>query len=473
MVYNLTSQMLQMNKQAEHIKRASKVSNKALTFGVELEFMIAGLDKEFKDPTPKDPRNVRGKLGSSNPGSGTDENQEIYEEIAKILLDNGVDAEARDFFNNMWTLTSQKSWAVDTDTSIVAPNIRGEDDPNSNYHFHRVEICSPILLFTEMSLAAVAEVCGILSSNFRIHLNASCGLHVHIGNGMDGFAVETLRNLMATVFTFEPTIDKIHPANRRNYPRICPMAPGLRFCSRLRQMQPPEVDSLSEYCDRGLDALFGAQSIRDLFELVCYQDRNAAITNRMAYNIINLLENEPGKPRIVIGGGEGLIGVKNSKKTIEFRQHAGSISPEQVTNWISFCAFLVQFSQSVDETLLRPFLQSHAKSTDLSMGKICEALGMWEVSRYFGNLPQFGEDWDEWEEVVEAATAPSAENAPRKRGALGKLLSARVTRVLPSSKVSCLTSVSRISTSKIPTSYTERGVENFPSLLTEDRRTMY
>ncbi|CAG8977003.1 hypothetical protein HYALB_00012855 [Hymenoscyphus albidus] len=294
------------------------------------------------------------------------------------------------------------SWALDTDPSLVAPNIRGKDDPNANYHFHRVEICSPILLFTEKSLAAVAEVCGILSSNSRIHLNASCGLHVHIGNGMDVFAVETLSKLMATVFTFEPTIDKIHPAARRNYPRICPMAPGLR--------------------------------IRDLFELVCYQDRDAAITNRMAYNIVNLLENEPGKPRIVIGGGEGLIGVKNSKKTIEFRQHAGTISPEQVTNWISFCAFLVQFSQSVDETLLRTFLQRHAASTDLSIGEICSALGMWEVSRYFGNLPQFGEDWDEWEEVVDPATAPSAENAPRRRGALGQLLSSRVTRVLPFSR---------------------------------------
>lgn len=55
-----------------------------------------------------------------------------------------------------------------------------------------------------------------MSSNYRTIVNQTCGFHVHIGDGVSGFSVDTLKKLMGFLLTFETKLAKLHPESRRD-----------------------------------------------------------------------------------------------------------------------------------------------------------------------------------------------------------------------------------------------------------------
>lgn len=180
-----------------------------LTFGVEIEFALAtvlhkeasGRGKNEEDPDPSDPRSVFGLTT----GVHSKEADNVRENIAKTLREQaGVVANT-----SIGTLDSPRveAWVIDTDVTITVP-----DD---KYLYHKIEIKSPPYYFSPEALMTVKQVCQVLSQNYRISCKRSGALHVHGGNGFDGFLVETVRLFMATIWTYEPILEKLHPENRR------------------------------------------------------------------------------------------------------------------------------------------------------------------------------------------------------------------------------------------------------------------
>lgn len=154
------------------------------------------------------------------------------------------------------------------------------------------EVVSPVLKGGG-GLDELEKVCNALVSA-GVRIRKCCGLHVHLGTDDFKTDIRVWKNLYKNYAALERTIDSFMPPSRRH----------------------------NQYC----------RSMR-----VC--DWNAKIES--AANL-RMLEN-------AVTGGSRYFKLNSQSywrhKTVEFRQHSGSVEFEKVRNWILFCARFVEFSR--------------------------------------------------------------------------------------------------------------------------------
>ena len=195
---------------------APKDQKPRLTFGVEFEFSLAHKAAGKDDLYPKDSRSITF----------------LQDGLAKYQKERFVFAHIHDTLNNAGfktttqyieeekyvdyltdpedpTIESQNFWTVKHDNTVLPP-----DSAKDNYDWYDVEITSPILAYNAENIKLVRNVCKLLTRTYRISCNETCGLHVHVGNGLAGFDLATLRNLMGFIWAFEPQLGAIHPERR-------------------------------------------------------------------------------------------------------------------------------------------------------------------------------------------------------------------------------------------------------------------
>lgn len=172
------------------------------------------------------------------------------------------------------------------------------------------EVVSPVLK-GRSGLNELEKVCNALV-NAGARIRKCCGLHVHLGTDDFKTDIRVWKNLYKNYAALERTIDSFMPPSRRH----------------------------NQYC----------RSMR-----VC--DWNAKIES--AANL-RMLED-------VVTGGSRYFKLNSQSywrhKTVEFRQHSGSVEFEKVRNWILFCARFVEFSrrntvETGHKTELKKFLDA-------------------------------------------------------------------------------------------------------------------
>ncbi|RDW69587.1 hypothetical protein BP6252_08607 [Coleophoma cylindrospora] len=188
------------------------------TFGVEFEFALATLEPGKEDPHPNDPRQVYGLTPQKRSRTAYLDDDGNYDWSALLTVEKhivgtlkraGILVQGESELGGDTSEVST-SWVVSTDYTVDGP----KDQPN--YVWYPMEIQSPAFHFTEAAIQNVKLVCTILAETYRINVNESCGLHVHVGNMTYGFPLKQLKCLMATIWTFEPQLDSLHPAHRLN-----------------------------------------------------------------------------------------------------------------------------------------------------------------------------------------------------------------------------------------------------------------
>lgn len=159
------------------------------------------------------------------------------------------------------------------------------------------ELVSPILQ-GEDGLEQLKTVCRVLKEK-RVKINKSCGLHVHLdARGLD---LNTWKNIYKNYIKFEPVIDKFMPASRR--------ANNNRYChSLIKENYETKINE--------------SGSLQEIERAITGRDRYYKL-NTQAYWRHN---------------------------TVEFRQHAGTIEFEKISNWILFCARFVEYSKKKTAT---------------------------------------------------------------------------------------------------------------------------
>lgn len=150
------------------------------------------------------------------------------------------------------------------------------------------ELVSPIL-HGEEGIKELECVCWVLDF-CDVKVNDSCGFHVHMDAA--DFDINTWRNLAVTYQRLERVIDSFMPAGRRNN----------RYCK--------PISGISER------KILQASSIADL--------RGAFQHDR--YHKVNL---------------EAYA----RHRTVEFRQHSGTISFTKMTNWVHFLGNMITFAK--------------------------------------------------------------------------------------------------------------------------------
>lgn len=216
-----------------------------VTFGVELEFPVACLPKNAPDPDPQDTRDVyiTDPLPSyvelpeepGFPGQRSrywDKGQAIEpiirHRIAHLLRCHNIDAISDSGDSETEACIEREEvmarnrlkrhkpkrlpigwdygsfWNIDTDTSIDETSAR-------QYGYVGIEVKSPVLYYNATSIHLVRYVVNLVTSRFRILINESAMLHVHVGRGGAGFSGNDLRAMAAFLWAAGPRIDQLHP----------------------------------------------------------------------------------------------------------------------------------------------------------------------------------------------------------------------------------------------------------------------
>jgi hypothetical protein len=346
-----------------------------LTFGVEIEFNLATLADDVDDPDPDDNRPVRGirdpyqkhEINEKRQDEGYD--RQVKRRVAKTLrevglptvvpLDPGNDGEFEVLQVSYPWMGGH--WVTTTDSSVYGP----EDE----YDWWAIEINSPPLIFCEEALDAVLLACNALTQNFRSNVNESCGLHVHVGNGTDNFSAETMKNLMAFLWCFEPIIDKLHPAHRHNG----------RYCHSIRESSV-YGDMFKHENASVVDILIKIWNEKCKNSLLRLMSDTHSATFKEAYFTGNM--------RLSLSSDK----LHDTKITFEFRQHEGTPDGPRTVNWVQTVVGLFELADDCDRFFMAAFVMEHAELED-GGGRLYEIedllrdIGLEEPADFYASRP--------------------------------------------------------------------------------------
>ncbi|KAF7929407.1 uncharacterized protein EAE98_005325 [Botrytis deweyae] len=279
---------------------SSPEAESRLTFGVELEFLLATISKGGETPHPSDPREV-------DPRILADEDSINYD-IERKLEEVGIAATVKESdYGNLGEVNAAAAtdWILQTDFTV------GPGQQNSNvrkYLEYGMEMSSPPYYYDEATRRTVETVVRKLRNSYLVRVNETTGLHVHVGIGYRGFDWPILRNFLAIAWTYERQILLIMPEIRLDNPH----------CKSLRDSKLGSYDprlTRLEVLNRILSFTNNGQVVREI------GSRNTG------FNISNLA------PPFLSSFG---------KRTIEFRHHPGTLDSESILHWVHICVKLVE-----------------------------------------------------------------------------------------------------------------------------------
>lgn len=173
------------------------------------------------------------------------------------------------------------------------------------------ELVSPVLE-GKQGLDQLKKVCWVLDA-CDVKVNNSCGLHIHFDAAT--FTLQTWKNIAISYKRIENVIDKFMPQSRHNN----------NYCRALSAIAEQKINDATTISELQSGAFQGTRYFK---------------VNPQSYS---------------------------RHKTIEFRQHSGSINYEKISNWILFLNGLVTFANQQpipQRTALNdlPFLDDELKS---------------------------------------------------------------------------------------------------------------
>ncbi|MCJ1230333.1 hypothetical protein MMC12_007006 [Toensbergia leucococca] len=317
-----------------------KKNELSLTFGVEIEFYI----KYFKEdvtpamhsarPLEETEREDMKRRGIPRPLSC---NKAIRHHISVLLRHAGIAVNQVDERGyDQWTV--DKDCTIHSDADAQEPAVPLEDAVG-------VELISRKLPCCESSFEEIRRVLKIINGTFKTETNSSTGLHVHIGNQEKGFPLTCLKNLCQLVIVFQHQIESVHPDHRIDNV----------FCEG-----PSEMRSLHlrEGPKRGISIIQGCERVWQIVEAMT-PTRNAA------YNLLDLTDSD-------------------DKRTIEFRQHAGTIDSEEILMWAEFLIGMIHFCKSVPSAEFTELITSQGLSSpDFGFLELLEVIGKQNLIDYY------------------------------------------------------------------------------------------
>lgn len=316
-----------------------------LTFGVEFEIAFAYLPKNTVDPNPSETRTLRfipDEADSVYPYSVDHEFGPWSTNVAEV---NAMRRHIKDTLSQAGHGVERNGditkWSITDDNSIEGP----ENGP-VGYVYQDVELVSPAFYFVPESLKAIEDVLALLKNTYVLNINATCGMHVHVGDGVKGFEFDTLKKLVSLLFAFTPQLNTLHPADRQDVTTQS-YAGSLRENSRFEiwrrltdKARPTPVQAVSKLLNS-----------KNEYELMQHAV-NPTDPKLMAYNLSWLQKFAEDKERRAYNASvpednrlpeaHGFM----TKPTIEFRQHEGCLDAADVINWVKVVVGIVDFCRT-------------------------------------------------------------------------------------------------------------------------------
>ena len=305
------------------------------------------------------------------------------------------------------------TWEVKRDSTIKEP-----EGCLPYYQWLQIELTSPAYWFSEDSIRAVMDVLSIIKSTYLVNVNESCGLHVHVGNGLENqgeFEFSTIRNLFALIFAFEPQLDTLHPSHRQNGMlfrafRYHFLDGQISFNGKDPQNDDdPAPAAKIENSLTMISSFLRSKSIEDLI-------RDKYISAWCAYNFSHVMDSKSTDIY--------------KKRTIEFRQHEGTLDGDRLKAWIQTVVGLVQLGIDMEYrpdlfTDLLRMAKFEEIDDDREKARLCEesftvidllkALGLWEAALFYKQRGLYGPHRPSYY-YLSPDSSPSLDPKPIRKG---------------------------------------------------------
>ena len=311
-----------------------------LTFGVELEFVASYNPEDYEDRLLK--LKAEGNIWTDTPDLSLDQKYGILVRMymIEILNENG-------FPTNSYNDTDFSKWTVDTDGSVTAFEYTGS--------WLAIELKTPALSCCRASLDLIDRVVTLLVSKFKLFTNEKCGLHVHVGNEGRGFDLRTLKNFCSLITAFEGQLESLHPPGRVQNP----------FAKNTKTLLHHEA-TLTEKLSI-IERLETVENLVTQFHLT-----EDGVNKYMAYNFLNLQSS--------------LDSAAEPLRTIEFRQHRGTLDPNLITNWVTVVCGLIKESYT-DKGNIREIIESsRLQNSKYPVCSLLEDLQLGKQAKFYAPL---------------------------------------------------------------------------------------
>ncbi|OTB01880.1 hypothetical protein M426DRAFT_14034 [Hypoxylon sp. CI-4A] len=213
------------------------------TFGVEFEFLVPFLFEGQPDPHEKFASQLAPVIRIPGEMVG----------VSNATKLSGIDS-ARVYFR---TRPIVEGYILDTLKAHGLPTVSAEDDSYSGwavkddisvnsytpgYNWVSIELVSPVARASPEAFAAIRYTLDMLCSTYRITVNNTCGLHVHVGDGDEHMPKEHISRIMGLLWAVDPLLACLHPLGRRG----SSYSPSIRTGSYLSQGRGIK-DMMDEY----------------------------------------------------------------------------------------------------------------------------------------------------------------------------------------------------------------------------------
>lgn len=327
-----------------------------LTVGIEFEFFVA---QEGSMLLQDDVSPDRWMLSTAN--AGLSPSDAVKRHIVALLEDTvpiysaaamGRSIEwlkkkmAKFQITSLTEFPEYSMWQITTDSSLRA--LRDEDPAGYIFSYTNMEIISCVL--SEDGLAEIDRVYRKMRSSMRMHVNRTCGLHVHVGVGH--LDLLQIKKLVTVLIAFEPFLfHLVAPGRKEN-----------QFCVPLTTKSIAFTNDNQEYDNQGNEAIVNLGRNDENDEMNVWIPTNGLssamrTTLRHIWNATTLahIRNElkplfaAQKSCAMLRGEQSGVDMDGNFRpgdpTIEFRHREASGDPVVDIRWVEMCVALVRCAQ--------------------------------------------------------------------------------------------------------------------------------
>lgn len=306
-----------------------------LTFSVEIECIVVFGPDEFEDLISLAEGVLWRKEHSLRMPYDDKLRTICRNKVISILRTNGF--QTYDYGSGQ----GDQQWTVAPNVAIMIEDGRRVD----GYLECDIEISSPPLRFCPEALKRVKRLVGVLKAQFRLEVNTSCNFRVHVGNRKRDFPLQTLKHLCMLTAMFEHQLNSLHPAHRVGNESA--KTPSALFGG-----------------ENPWDSISAVQDCRSRGQLVrLLANSGRGLDSGFAVNLLPL--------------------VQSAHRTIEFRQHKGTVSGAEMSSWVQVVAGIVNAMHELDTEGLTRLISTYAFDRKFSVLDLFCRLQLDELSAFY------------------------------------------------------------------------------------------